>query len=299
MRKHIRDPRVGQQAWKFANDETPKRCNQCWKTKELRHFINPRTQKITQDCNDCRYNAKGGVKNHRDGLRAEEAEVRVRLTLNSGNRKTGKIPVSMTSSETCPPTCGFFNAGCYGEGMQMRHHWRQTPERGVDWEEFCLQVTRLPEGTLWRHNEVGDLPGVGLEIDTAKLRSLVLANTLRRGFTYTHKPLDGHALKTVRWANVNGFTINTSCDTLEQADASVDKGLPTTVVLPHTAGPEPQKTPKGRTIVVCPAVHNAVTCKTCQLCQRAGRKAIVGFPAHGIRKRLVSQIVLGNRPSLA
>ena len=46
-------------------------------------------------------------------------------------------------------------------------------------------------------------------------------------------------------------------------------------------------TPAGRRVVVCPATQrDDVSCATCQLCQRQ-RDTIVGFPAHGTRKRVI------------
>ena len=46
-------------------------------------------------------------------------------------------------------------------------------------------------------------------------------------------------------------------------------------------------TPAGRAVVICPATQrDDVSCATCQLCQRQ-RAAIVGFPAHGTRKRVI------------
>jgi hypothetical protein len=50
-------------------------------------------------------------------------------------------------------------------------------------------------------------------------------------------------------------------------------------------------TPEGRKVAVCPATYqDNVSCATCQLCQRAKRKVIVGFPAHGASKRKASAI---------
>ena len=64
-------------------------------------------------------------------------------------------------------------------------------------------------------------------------------------------------------------------------------------VLPDTVhGNEELHTPAGRRIVVCPATYrDDVTCASCQLCQRAERKIIVGFPAHGQSRAKASQAV--------
>jgi hypothetical protein len=59
------------------------------------------------------------------------------------------------------------------------------------------------------------------------------------------------------------------------------------------------KTPAGRTVVVCPAESEGLTCAECQLCALPHRKAIIGFRSHGQSKRLVSELVLSKRENLA
>jgi hypothetical protein len=53
-------------------------------------------------------------------------------------------------------------------------------------------------------------------------------------------------------------------------------------------------TPAGHKVVVCPATtHENVTCESCQLCTITDRNFIVGFPAHGVRKRQASEVAHG------
>src|SRR4030095_3084819 len=113
------------------------------------------------------------------------------LTVKSGNRKTGGIPASTTSSDTCPDACPLKGGGGYAKGGPLFLHWRKVSQRqrGVNLEGFCQSIAALPEGTLWRHNQAGDLPGVGDTLDRAALAAIVAANTGRRGFTFTHKPV--------------------------------------------------------------------------------------------------------------
>jgi len=55
--------------------------------------------------------------------------------------------------------------------------------------------------------------------------------------------------------------------------------------------PEKTYTPEGRKIIVCPAQsRDDVTCKSCGLCARADRDAIIGFRAHGTREKLADSI---------
>ena len=59
------------------------------------------------------------------------------------------------------------------------------------WAEFTKAIRKLQRGQLWRHNVSGDLPHNGLgDIDAAKVEQLVDANRGRKGYTYTHHPLN-------------------------------------------------------------------------------------------------------------
>lgn len=224
---------------------------------------------------------------------------RVHMTLRSTNKKVGPIPVSTTDSGTCPPICAFYDSGCYAHYGPISHHWSKVTrgERGDPWPQFCMRVTNLPDGQLWRHNQAGDLPGDGWWIDTEALKQLVEANRGKRGFTYTHYPVLGdddcarHNRAAIRQANERGFRINLSGNHPAHADELADLGIaPVTTVL-ATEQRHNTVTPAGRRVVVCPATtHEGVTCMSCQLCQR-NHDVIVGFPAHGTKRRAVSEVV--------
>jgi hypothetical protein len=224
---------------------------------------------------------------------------KVQLIRKSGNAKTGPIPVSMTERATCPDTCSFKGKdengalrGCYAEGWPLSSHWDKVATRGVDWATFCQQVAQLPEGQLWRHNQAGDLPGTNNELDGASLFALVAANKGRKGFTYTHKP---GARETIALANRNGFTINVSCDSLEQVDRELGNHNPVVVVLPMLEKGEVESkvtyTPGGNRVVTCPAQWRDTSCAECGLCAVSDRDYAVGFRAHGIAKRVTSNLV--------
>ena len=213
----------------------------------------------------------------------------VHLTQVSSNTKTGPIPVSTTERRSCPPRCPHMDAGCYADGGPLRIHWDKVPERGTAWEGFCERIAQLPAGTLWRHNQAGDLPGDGTRIDGPALMRLVEANLGRRGFTYTHyDPAKGDNAYWIAAANAMGFTINLSADTLEQADAYAELGIGPVVTVLHSATERHGVTPEGRTVAVCPAVQTeGVSCATCQICAKQ-RQAIIGFPALGMRKKIIN-----------
>tara|TARA_R110002126_G_scaffold47248_2_gene132354 strand:+ start:641 stop:1300 length:660 start_codon:yes stop_codon:yes gene_type:complete len=213
--------------------------------------------------------------------------MQVHLTLKSANAKTGPIPVSTTEQASCPDDCTM-KKECYAKSGPLALHWAAVSNgtRGTDWPTFTATIAALPDGQLWRHNQAGDLPQVDGSIDAVKLGQLVAANTGRRGFTYSHHR-DAASIAWIRHANAWGFTVNLSANDLNDADALADHAAgPVVVVLPSTQT-QNTVTPAGRAVVICPATQrDDVSCATCQLCQRQ-RAAIVGFPAHGTRKRVI------------
>jgi hypothetical protein len=219
----------------------------------------------------------------------------VHLTLKSANVKTGPIPVSTTSALSCSDTCPFKKNGCYADGGPLALHWRAVTEgtRGTDWESFCNSIAALPAGQLWRHNQAGDLPGIGDYINPDALRMLTKANEGKRGFTYTHKPASAENIALVREANKNGFAINWSANNLAHADelAELNAG-PVVTIVPAATGAK-TITPAGRVVVTCPAqLRDDISCADCQLCARADRPTIVGFIPHGTGAKTVEKISL-------
>jgi hypothetical protein len=210
--------------------------------------------------------------------------MRYHLVRSSSNRKTGPIPVSITSSDTCPDACGLKASGCYANSGPLKIHWRRVDNGryGVTIDEFCQEIKKLPRNILWRHNTAGDLPGTNNKIDTVSLKKLVEANKGKQGFTYTHKPLNKKNLEAIKHANANGFTVNVSTDTLSDADKSMALSLPTVTIVPHDA-PRGLKTPDGRVVAICPAqLNELVSCSNCGLCQKSVRNYVIGFRAHGV-----------------
>jgi hypothetical protein len=222
-----------------------------------------------------------------------------RFVAKSANKKTGPIPVSTSSAVTCPDACPLKARGCYASaGQPLKGRWQEVTDgkAGMEWPAFLNAVRKLPNGTFWRHNQAGDLPGINNEIDQNALAMLIDANTDKRGFTYTHKPMDTRNNRdAVACANANGFTINLSADTLAEADELADLDIaPVVVVLDAEHGKRHDlTTPSGRKVATCPATYrDDVTCASCQLCQRRDRKVIVGFPAHAHKARLPRRLRL-------
>lgn len=225
----------------------------------------------------------------------------VAFTRVSRNAKTGPIPVTTSSAETCPDACPLKRNGCYAEAGPLALFWRKVTERkaGLAFAEALEQIRALPKGQLWRMNQSGDLPGQGDAIDLEALGQLVAANRGRKGFTYTHKPVGSEGLAdsnatAVAFANQQGFTVNLSADTLAEADTLADLGIgPVVVVLPVDQTTA-TTTPAGRKVAICPAaIREGISCATCGLCALRDRKALIGFPAHGASKRKAEAVAKG------
>jgi hypothetical protein len=224
----------------------------------------------------------------------------VHLNPKSGNRKVGDIPVSTTEEGSCPNECPLKGTDCYARFGPLGMHWKKVHEgaRGDNWTAFCKRMRQFVAGTLFRHNQAGDLPQNkrGL-IHRSKLRQLVAAVAHLRGWTYTHyDPTVKHNADAIKHANDNGFTVNLSADTLEQADEYVQLDIgPVVTILPQDAPDRGNVTPNGLPIVVCPAqLRDDMDCKQCKLCTVRDRKSIVGFRAHGTAsKRLSTRIERG------
>ena len=224
------------------------------------------------------------------------------LTPKSGNQKTGLIPVTTTSGETCPPECPFAGKnGCYAESGPLALHWRKVTEgkRGENFPAFLGQLentlSSLPPRQLWRHNQAGDLPGKGSKIDVIALAKIVAVNarTFSRGYTYTHKPMASVKNRmAVQSANISGFAVNLSGNSLAHADELAALEIaPVVCVVPLGTETKELKTPGGRAVIVCPAQTGNATCATCGLCAvRDPRRPIVAFLAHGTGAKKVSAI---------
>jgi hypothetical protein len=262
-------------------------CPQCWQRKRLGAFRKKRGPGYANWCLDCReLYGSGGRAKPRRGLR-DSGELRMTFVAESHGRKLRGLPSSISSSETCPSSCALRGEGCFAEQHFLRVHWSRVPKNGLSWGWFLGRVRELPTGTLWRHNEAGDLAGVGDELDLEKLDELVKASKGTRGFTYTHKPLrTARERKAISRANARGFTVNLSADSLSHADELYDLGVGPVAAIVPPGTRTGDRTPRGRRIVICPEQTKAeLSCSECGLCAIAQRRGIVGFLPHGPAKR--------------
>ena len=197
-----------------------------------------------------------------------------------GNSKTA-IPTTRSWRGSCPSSCELRGKSCYAENFPMVMHWEKLSREGLSYAELLEEVKALRRGRLWRHNDAGDLLGLGDSIDITAITALVEANRGRRGFTYTHWPWRAN-LEVLKWANRCGFTINVSANGLQDALEAFNAGLPATVILNTT---EKMVWVEGVRVVICPAQRKKkMTCADCGICQTADRSYLIGFWPHGTKK---------------
>jgi hypothetical protein len=206
------------------------------------------------------------------------------------NRKLGQMASIYAPKATCPPQCPLM-AVCYARhGLCAMVAARYATQC---FGEVLDGITSVHEGLPWRWGTLGDLPGVGDAIDESKLRAIIARNEHRLGYAYTHKPLTPRNLSLIQLANMQGFTINVSVESLSQVDAMNVLGLPCTVVVSsHMGSWRKIKTEAGSLILRCPAEYSKIQCITCggsqgPLCSRRNRKYAIGLTSHGsCRQRL-------------
>ena len=188
--------------------------------------------------------------------------LRYHLTAFSANAKTGHMPVSTSSALTCPEGCPLKEKGCYAKSGPIALHWKKVTEgeRGLSFDDFCTLIKKLSCGSVWRHNQAGDLSGSNDIIDTKKLEQLTAANKGKKGFTYTHYPMNSeNNINAVKNANKNGFTVNLSANNMNEADKLKALNIaPIAVIMPMDAK-KVSYTPEGNKIVICPAQTSAKT----------------------------------------
>jgi hypothetical protein len=220
--------------------------------------------------------------------------LRFHLTPSSANAKTGPIPVSTSSRETCPESCPFMGNGCYANGGPLAIHWQAVTDgsRGVPYVDFLQLIRKLPAGQLWRHNQAGDLWKPGTITGRTALNALTEANRGRRGYTYSHHKRTPATMQAFKAATANGFTVNASCHTETEADAAMADGLRAVFIVAADDQRTSWKTAGGNRAVVCPAQRfEGMTCQRCQLCHARPSNVAVVFRAHGNGRRKVETVL--------
>lgn len=220
----------------------------------------------------------------------------------TSNKKTGLIPVIYSDRSTCPGSCPHKETSCYAETGHVKQQWEKTnkplnvtqgSETGIALFRLIELIVSLPFYSLMRYGVAGDLPGNGEDIDKESIKQIAKACQKRhlKAWLYTHKKCDLSFLKKISNSNL---VINVSCDTYDEVDRLSEHSLPLVLTVQSDA-PKVSYTPMGRRVILCPATQkDSIQCVNCggqsgPLCARTERDYVVGFPAHGARKRKVDE----------
>ena len=107
--------------------------------------------------------------------------MRIQFTKVSENRKLGPMATTISSEDTCPPTCPLKGNGCYAEHGPLRWQWdrvgrggnRSSEGKGGNrssegkggtggpWGAMLDQIRDVPAGRMFRYGQAGDLPYCG------------------------------------------------------------------------------------------------------------------------------------------
>jgi hypothetical protein len=212
----------------------------------------------------------------------------------SENAKIGKISVTYTSNDSCPSTCSLKGNGCYGEMGPISMFWKKVSDGKYgtqDFDAFCKELKTM-NGLVVRLNVVGDLPHTNGYINGSMIKKMVVALKKKVPFTYTHHNMEiPENREIVKMANENGLTINLSADNMKDADTYMGYNIGPVVTTMPANCENVTFTPNGNKIVKCPAAYkDNVTCQSCMLCAKSNRKVIIGFPAHGSKKKSVEAV---------
>lgn len=211
----------------------------------------------------------------------------------SKNSKVGPTLVTSTSMDSCWEGCPHHavnNGSCYALFGPQGLYWRKLGKSiGMSFMQLFYYLRRhIPRHTVWRHNVSGDLPSRhdNKVIDARFIKILTTLNKQcqGKGFTYTHKPWREN-LFTLYYANENGFTINVSTDSLDDAVEAYSSSLPTTITVSNDIKSN-DFVYKSVRFVTCPEQTGKMrNCVECKLCYKADRKFIIMFRAHGPKAR--------------
>jgi hypothetical protein len=219
------------------------------------------------------------------------------IVADSGNAKTGRMPVTYRTADTCPRTCPFLprtmggNGGCYGTGRIFGSAAKYATTMST--ADALSKLARAPKGSRYmRDRVVGDLVDASGGFDMPYVAAIaeVADSAGLQVFGYTHAwPI--MTAGDVAAVKATGYVLNASCETAEDVSRAVSLGMPTVIAGDSWADGE---VVAGRRIVTCPAqTRDDVTCASCGLCAKPDRACTVRFLIHGAAKSQAAASIVG------
>lgn len=209
------------------------------------------------------------------------------VTLKSANKKTGPMAATYRTVESCPTACFHHpdNGGtCYGATGHGGGVFRIASKYGVDhMGKVRALAGDLPANGMLRLNVVGDFLNDAGDLDVDYVDAVNDVARARPDVTiiaYTHA-----------WRRLSpdlfDFVVNASCETADDVDKARANGWQAVLVLADDDDPLIGARVADKRVIVCPEQRSdRVNCANCGLCAKE-RPTVVGFIAHGARRRLL------------
>ena len=199
------------------------------------------------------------------------------------------------SHSTCPTNCAFIkNAkgsnGCYGDNYGMNFHFDAIGiKKGLTGFELIEKMALLPKHQKIRLFDVGDVPNKDGIMDYSLLNafSRLVRERSYSVIQFTHNVLN---YTNVQIAKKLHYTLNFSCETVNQAKNAINQGVNAVLVVNSKTDKVKACKVDDITLITCPAQwqdlklsNKAITCADCMLCSkdRVKQKNIVVFYSHG------------------
>jgi len=237
----------------------------------------------------------------------------VHVTAQSGNAKTGNIPVTYRPMTTCANDCAFLPesyaaelvaagrrdpsipaaGGCYGTGriFGMARKYAATVTAG----EVRAKLAKAAKSARFlRDRVVGDIMTESGEIDHEYIENVaalaVESDLIPFGYTHAWRDMSRDDVERIA---ATGYVMNASCETRDDVRAAIDLGMPVTIASDIVSDGETFARPDGTNarIVTCPAQTRETNCAACGLCARKDRAAVVRFEIHGTSKKRAAAAV--------
>ena len=220
------------------------------------------------------------------------------------NRKLGLgMAATYTSSNSCPITCPYLTS-CYAQTGHVKKAWLDVDnnKHAINFKQLQMEFKRhsfyFPNGFI-RVNTAGDLPGTKEQLSAHYINGYIKASKNLKVYTYTHYPLDvGNNIQLIKRATNKGFTINKSCETINQVKQCIKNKIYSVLTVPSTETRKQFniKDNNNKTIaraILCKAqlTNTNIDCATCQLCYDRPKNLVIYFKSHGNGKKKLDKIL--------
>jgi hypothetical protein len=208
----------------------------------------------------------------------------------SNNKKLGSMAATYRTPDTCASDCPLFIDGkpkCYASAGAGGGSFALAKKFGKSTQEaFVRLVTQTPFKSVVRHLVSGDVDDEYI----SEANNLHKQRPDLRGYGYTHDWRNRSPLE------VEGWTLNASCETSEEVEKAIANGWQAVIESPKDMTLSGTRI-AGRKVVSCPnQLDERVKCSTCRLCSTSSdTRPIVEFVLHGNNTRLLSDIIIKKR----